>query len=69
MVTLVWSLSALVIPRPLQGLTQQEAVGLCWKWIHSIKRRLWQKIGTIAMLPATVHCEALLLTVVDVERG
>ena len=68
MVTMVWNVS--VIPRPLQRLTQQEAVGLCWRLTHSVKGRLWQnKQKPLLLLPATVHYEALLLTVVDVERG
>lgn len=63
MVTVVWSLS--MIPRPLQRLMQQEAVGLCWKLTH------YERCGktNVALLPAAVHCEAFLLTVVNVWRG
>ena len=33
------------------------------------RKAVAEQTGTVALLPATVHCEALLLTVVDVERG
>ncbi len=32
------------------------------------RKAVAEQTGTLAFLPATVHCEALLLTVVDVER-
>jgi hypothetical protein len=32
------------------------------------RKAVEEQIEVVAVLPATVHCEALLLTVVDVER-